>query len=240
MPIQLSSEETAIAAALAEARRTATALDAERFPGLTVELGMRVGRGLYDELLAAGATPAGAKIGATDAAAQARLGLDHPFAAPLLTATLLADGARLSLGELVAPLVEAEIGLWVEAGEARPVACVEVADSRFAWAITLAHAHADYGCQGWMLLGEPRDGAPTDGVVHAVVRRDGDQVADGAGPVGDAEARLWLVEEHLAAVPEGRPAFVATGSLTPPVPLATGSWTFDFGDLGSLSLEVAP
>jgi 2-keto-4-pentenoate hydratase len=74
-----------------------------------------------------------------------------------------------------------------------------------------------------------------DAAVRAVVRRDGEVVAEGAGAVSSAVATVLesLGEQHLASAP-----LVASGSLITPVPLQPGRHQVDFGQLGSLHLEV--
>src|SRR6266511_3893013 len=157
------------------------------------------------------------KIGAGDAAAQARFGTDRPFTAPVLDASCLRDGATLRLASLVAPRLEAEIGLRFDGGSAAVLPCIEIIDCRFpGWQIKIAEVLADFGLQGAMLFGEPRPSGPQ---VRAVVRRDGEVVAQGAGAVSSAVAatRDALGEQRLAAVP-----LVASGSLVTPVPLEPG------------------
>jgi 2-keto-4-pentenoate hydratase len=227
-----------LAEALAGARETGTAIDPEAWGEVALDRGKAVAAELYAAARASGAVPLGAKIGAIDPVAQERLGIDKPFTAPLLSDGIVEDGATLSLAALVTPLIELEVGLCLRDGRPRPVACVEIADSRIGWALTIGRAHADFGCQGRMLFGAPGPEADPDTTVRAVARHDGTEVTRGEGPVAVAAARLPLVAEHLAALPAGTEALVATGSLNAPVPLEPGDWEFDFGTLGTLRLRV--
>ena len=205
-------------------------------PGeLTLERADRVAAELYGALEVAGGSQVAWKLGAGDAAAQARFGTDRPFTAPVHDASCLRDGATLRLAGLVAPRLEAEIGLRFDRESVAVLPCVEIIDCRFAgWKIKIAEVLADFGLQGAMLFGEPGPGGPE---VKVVVRRAGELVAEGAGAVESAVAavRETLGERRLAAVP-----LVASGSLITPLPLAPGRHEVDFGQLGTLHLEVVP
>jgi hypothetical protein len=134
---------------------------------------------------------------------------------------------------MVAPRLEAEIGLRFDGGSPVPLPCIEIIDCRFpAWQVMIAEILADFGLQGAMLFGEPGPALPE---VRAVVRRDGEVVAEGVGTVSPAAgiARDALGEERLAAVP-----LVASGSLITPLALRPGSHEVDFGQLGTLRLDV--
>jgi 2-keto-4-pentenoate hydratase len=100
-----------LAGALWRARRDATMIAPTDHTELTPERGERVAAELYRAIEAGGGRQVGWKIGAGDAAAQARFGTDRPFTAPVLDASCLRDGAAPRLAGLVAPRLEAEIGL---------------------------------------------------------------------------------------------------------------------------------
>ncbi len=123
---------------------------------------------LYQTVEAEGGRQVAWKIGAGDATAQARFGTDGPFTAPVLDASCLRDGATLRLASLVAPRLEAEIGLRFDGGSAAVLPCIEIIDCRF---------------PGWQIK-------------------------------------------------------IASGSLITPVPLEPGRHEVDFGELGTLHLEV--
>jgi 2-keto-4-pentenoate hydratase len=225
--------EDPLAAALWEARRHGTTIAPPDRGALTLDRAERIAAELYGTVEAGGGRQVAWKIGAGDAAAQARFGTDGPFTAPVLDASCLPDGATLRLAGMVAPRLEAEIGLRFGGGSAELLPCIEIIDCRFPdWQVKIAEVLADFGLQGAMLFGEP---GPAGQRVKAVVRRDGEVVAEGAGAVSAAvaTAREALGEERLAAVP-----LVASGSLITPLPLRPGHHEVDFGQLGTLRLDV--
>lgn len=220
-----------LAAALWSARRGGTA--APSGGELTLERADRIAAELYGALEAGGGRQVAWKIGAGDAAAQRRFGIDRPFTAPVHDTYVLQDGATLSLANLVAPRLEAEIGLRFDGEEPTALPCIEIIDCRFpTWDIQIAEVLADFGLQGAMVFGQPRAGGAE---VQALVRRDGEVVARGSGAVAAAAAisRQALGERRLAEFP-----LVASGSLITPMPLEPGRHEIDFGELGSLLLEV--
>jgi 2-keto-4-pentenoate hydratase len=222
-----------LAAALWSARRAGATVEPSSAGELTLERADRIASELYGALEAGGSRQVAWKIGAGDAAAQQRFGTDRPFTAPVHDAYVLGDGATLSLASLVAPRLEAEIGLRFEGEEPAVLPCVELIDCRFpGWEVKIAEVLADFGLQGAMVFGRPGAAGPK---VHAVVRRDGEVLAEGEGTVDAAAAtsRQALGERRLAELP-----LVASGSLITPVPLEPGSHEIDFGELGSLRLEV--
>ncbi|HZD72653.1 MAG TPA: hypothetical protein VE776_01975 [Actinomycetota bacterium] len=225
--------EDPLAAALWEARRYGTTVAPPDRGALTLDRAERIAAELYGTVEAEGGRQVAWKIGAGDAAAQARFGTDRPFTAPVLDASCLRDGATLRLAGMVAPRLEAEIGLRFDGASPAVLPCIEIIDCRFPdWQVKIAEILADFGLQGAMVFGEPGPAAPE---VRAVVRREGEVVAEGAGAVSAAAAiaREALGEERLAAVP-----LVASGSLITPLPLQPGRHEVDFGRLGTLRLDV--
>lgn len=227
-----------LASELWRARRDATTVGTAGDAGLDAERCERVGAELYRAVEEEGGHQVAWKIGAGDAAAQERFGTDRPFTAPVYDSSCLTDGATLRLSGLVAPRLEAEIGLRFDAadgGTPTVLPCIEIIDCRFpGWNVKIAAILADFGLQAAMVFGEPGAAGPE---VEAVVRRDGEEVARGSGEVAAAVAtvRGALGDERLAAV-----RLVASGSLVTPVPLRPGSHEVDFGQLGRLRLEVVP
>jgi 2-keto-4-pentenoate hydratase len=222
-----------LASALWSARRGGTTIAPSDGGELTLERADRVATELYGALEAGGGRQVAWKIGAGDAAAQERFGTDRPFTAPVHDDHVVRDGATLSLANLVAPRLEAEIGLRFDGDPPTVLPCIEIIDCRFpGWRIKIAEVLADFGLQGAMVFGEPRACGPE---VHAVVRRDGEVLAEASGAVDAAAAiaRQALGEQRLARFP-----LVASGSLITPVPLEPGRHEIDFGELGSLRLEV--
>jgi hypothetical protein len=174
------------------------------------------------------------KMGAQDAPTQQRLGLAGPLVAPVLP-----DGLRtgvqeleLRLDDLVAPKLEAELGVLLEDGVPRLVPCVEVADCRFAgWDVPPACAVADFGLQGSMVFGSAIDHGP---VVRVAVRHDGALISEVTG-------RWYEVVDRLAILPGrlGSRVHVASGSVTPMFPAEAGTWEFDFDEAGRIVLHLA-
>jgi 2-oxopent-4-enoate/cis-2-oxohex-4-enoate hydratase len=222
-----------LAAALWAARREGATVSFSGGGELTLERADRIATELYGALESGGGRQVAWKIGAGDAAAQQRFGTDRPFTAPVHSSYVLTDGATLSLAGMVAPRLEAEIGLRFDSESPAVLPCVEIIDCRFpGWDIQIAGVLADFGLQGAMVFGQP---AATGPEVHAVVRRDGEVLAEASGSVEAAAAvsRQALGERRLAQFP-----LVASGSLITPVPLEQGSHEIDFGELGRLRLEV--
>ncbi len=228
--------DDSLAADLWRARRDAATVGTAGEVGLDAERCERVAAELYRAVASEGGHQVAWKIGAGDAAAQERFGTDRPFTAPVYDSSCLPDGASLRLSGLVAPRLEAEIGLRFDAGAGGAptvLPCIEIIDCRFpGWKVKIAAILADFGLQAAMMFGQPGTAADE---VEAVVRRDGQEVATGSGAVAGAVAvvRGALGDQRLAEVP-----LVASGSLVAPVPLEPGSHEVDFGQLGSLRLEV--
>jgi 2-keto-4-pentenoate hydratase len=222
-----------LSSALWTARRGGATVAPSHGGELTLERADRIATELYGALEAGGGSQVAWKIGAGDAATQQRFGTDRPFTAPVHDAYVLREGATLSLANLIAPRLEAEIGLRFDGDSPTALPCIEIIDCRFpSWDIRIAEVLADFGLQGAMVFGQPHAGGPE---VHAVVRRDGGVLAEGRGTVDAAAAtsRQALGERRLAEFP-----LVASGSLITPVRLEPGRHEIDFGDLGSLRLEV--
>jgi 2-keto-4-pentenoate hydratase len=234
--IGIPNFDDSLAAELWRARRDATTVGTAGDVGLDAERCERIGAELYQAVAAEGGHQVAWKIGAGDAAAQERFGTDRPFTAPVYDSSCLTDGATLRLSGLVAPRLEAEIGLLFDVGgRGAPTVlpCIEIIDCRFpGWKVKIAAILADFGLQAAMVFGEP--GTAGD-EVEAVVRRDAHEVARGSGTVAGAVAtvRGALAGQRLAEVP-----LVASGSLVAPVPLEPGGHEVDFGRLGRLRLEV--
>lgn len=194
----------------------------------------RITRELYAAIEAGGAQQIGWKIGATDQAVQSLLGTDSPFAAPLYDNTMLRAGEPISLGSLVAPRLEPEIGLRFGPAGVVPLPCLEIADCRVRdWRVSLAGAIADFGLHGLVLFGEEVTASSDPEVV---VVHNGTEVARARASLA-AAARMI---DTLAAGSLESGALVATGSVVPAIPLSAGTWHVAFGPLGELALKVDP
>lgn len=230
-----------IAAALWQARLNASTIDPALRPagGLPPERATEVAAEVYAALRQTGARQVGWKLAATDPRVQARFRTNAPFYAPVFDATLIPDGSTVSLGQLVAPIFEAEIGLRVEGEHVVAFPCVELADCRFpGWNVIYTDGTADFGLQGLMLFGEPGEQVST---VEVVVSHDGQEVARGAKAVSEAvESLRWLEAQLGTRLGADGPVWVATGSLIAPPPVRPGRWVADFGPFGKLTLTFEP
>ncbi len=223
---------SALAAAVTAARATNTALDGSQSPWSQLDLAAAVA--VSDEVLdAIGAAGSSFwKLGAVDEPTQVRLGLPGPITAPLVPGAVTCDVIRTTvrLAELLKPKFEPEIGVQIVDGQLLAMPCVEVADSRFAeWRLPPFGVIADAALQGQMLFGIP---VPAPESVTVTVSHDSEVKAVGSGSWADAIARLVLIDKDAA------PTHVATGSLTQLFDCEPGLWTFDFGPLGRIDVDV--
>jgi 2-keto-4-pentenoate hydratase len=232
-----------------EARMNASPIEnTERWRALTLDQGEAIFAELGAALEASGSPHVGAKIGEPDAETAARMGLDGPVSARIYANSLLEGGGTLELSEMISPMFELEIGVRVSPDGERPVPCIEIVDSRFNWGAggELASGDlmggqliADFAGSGRFVFGQP-SGNEMPSTVRAQARRDGEEVVAGERPLAEALGVLTRLRPYLPESPESGEQLVATGTLTPPLSLSAGEWEFDFGELGSLRLTVAP
>ena len=213
----------------------------------------------------AGDAVAGWKIAATSSAGQAHIGVGGPLAGRLLAASVVGNGASLSLagngmrvaepefvfrfGTDLPPRRHAYAVDEVLAAVAALHTGIEVPDSRFADFVTAGEAQllADDACAHQFVLGPATaaDWRALDLARHAVQatvdQADGQRlVRDGSGAavLGDPSLALaWLVNE-LRQRGLGLVAgqFVTTGTCMPPLAIAPGDRvTADFGVLGRVA-----
>jgi 2-keto-4-pentenoate hydratase len=212
-----------LSAALWAARATRVPIRRADWPGVTAERGAAVAAELYAALAARTGPPIGLKLGATDAQTRVRFALAEPFAAPLFGDALLDSGA-CSLSELIAPRLEAEIGVRLDGDTAVAVACVEIVDCRVQdWDLDGGLAVADFGLQGRVAFGT----APLASEVTVTITHDGRTVAS-AGPLPTAD-RVDVARTRAAAAP-GLVSLVASGSLSTPLALVPGRWRITYGE----------
>jgi 2-keto-4-pentenoate hydratase len=253
----------AAAAALYAARRERRPVEplTAAHPDMTPQDAYAVQQGFVGRLLDDGDSVVGYKLGLTSAPMQQMFGVDSPDYGPVLRSFVVPDGGCVSLGDFIAPKVEAEIAVVLAEPLAGPrctaldvaravagyVAAVEVVDSRIAdWRITLPDTVADLASMGAVVLSdrlvEPGDWDPR--LLGMAFTRNGSLVATGAGAAalgGPLTAVAWLVET-LHPLGVGLPAgqFVMTGSLHAAVPLAAGDvFRAEFDRLGPVTLRVA-
>ena len=228
----MRDEAERLASILVAARRSVSAVDGSVPPWseLDADLAARIGSAFGRET---GATDSPFwKLGATDQATQHRLGVDGPLVAPLDPDAVLSDveSTVIERGSLIDPRFEPEIGVYVDEGAVWATPCVEIADCRFTgWSLPPWGVVADGTLQGRMLFGPPAE--PPD-VIGVTVRHEGHEVASGEGTWAEAVGRLDLLPSRQSV------RMVATGALTPLLPLAPGLWSFGFGPLGEISVRV--
>ncbi|MDN3354335.1 fumarylacetoacetate hydrolase family protein [Actinomadura sp. DC4] len=192
--------------------------------------------------LAAGARIVGRKIGLTNPAVQAQLGVDQPDFGVLFDDMDCPEGKPVDVTRLLQPRIEGEIafvlardltGAVIGQAEAAAavgsvVAALEIVDSRVAgWDISIVDTVADNGSAGLFTLGESREPGDLDLPACAMTMRRGDEVVStgtGSACLGDPLIALaWLAE---TARDHGRPLragdIVLSGSLGPVVPVAPG------------------
>ncbi|TWP53908.1 2-keto-4-pentenoate hydratase [Lentzea tibetensis] len=234
----------------AEASRRLAAARAQRRPcapvrGLLPDIGAAyavqstwvAGRG------AAGAKVVGRKIGLTNPAVRAQLGVDQPDFGVLLDDMGYPSGARVDVRRTLQPKIEAEIAfvladdlagprtgpLEVAAATAYVVAALEIVDSRIAgWDISILDTVADNASAGLFVLGDqPRLLRDLDlRECTMTLWRGDDLVSTGAGAdcFGDpAEAVAWLATTaRELGSPLRAGEVVLSGALGPVVPVRPG------------------
>jgi 2-keto-4-pentenoate hydratase len=203
----------------------------------------------------------GWKLGATNPAALARLGLEHPFVGPVFSARTHAQPATLPRSDFVVCVVEVELAVRMRADvggdgraatreaiaaavdEAFPV--IEIADSRLVdWtSVRPGFIYADLGFAGALITGAPiagwRDVDFTAAKVHVTV--NGDQVREGTGA-----AVMGHPLDALAGMVAHIPGGLRAGQV-----VSTGTWiaphfgqrgdriVADFGALGRVAVDLA-
>lgn len=208
--------------------------------------------------VAAGATVRGRKLGLTSRRTQQMLGVDEPTFGVLTDGMLVDDGAELSLTELVAPRVEAELAFVLAADLAGPgvtrddalraidgvLPALEVVDSRVAeWRSRIADTVADNGGAARVVLGSATPVAGLDlRLLGVLLSRNGTPIDSGAGAaaLGHPAAALGWLANTLAGFGEGlrRGDIVLAGALTRMVPARPGDrFSAEFAHLGTVSVQ---
>jgi 2-keto-4-pentenoate hydratase len=207
--------------------------------------------------VAAGDRIVGRKIGLTNPAVQAQLGVDQPDFGTLMSTMACPAGEPVDIGRLLQPKIEAEIAFVlardldgpdigpddVLAATASVAAALEIVDSRIAgWDISIVDTVADNASSGLFTLGAER--RPPGGLDLAGcpmrLRRGGEEVCAGSGAdcLGHpAVAVAWLAS---AAWSYGQPLrageTVLSGALGPMVPVRAGDrFTAEIGGLGRVT-----
>ena len=208
--------------------------------------------------VAAGATVCGRKLGLTSRRTQQMLGVDEPTFGVLTDGMLVDDGAELSLTELVAPRVEAELAFVLAGDLAGPgvttadalaaigevLPALEVVDSRVAqWRSRIADTVADNAGAARVVLGSATPVAGLDlRLLGVLLSRNGTPIDSGAGAaaLGHPAAALGWLANTLAGFGEGlrRGDVVLAGALTRMVPARPGDrFSAEFAHLGTVSVR---
>ena len=208
--------------------------------------------------VAGGATVRGRKLGLTSRRTQQMLGVDEPTFGVLTDDMLVDDGAELSLTELVAPRVEAELAFVLAGDLVGPgvttddalgaiggvLPALEVVDSRVAeWRSRIADTVADNAGAARVVLGSAAPVAGLDlRLLGVLLSRNGTPIDSGAGAaaLGHPAAALGWLANTLAGFGEGlrRGDVVLAGALTRMVPARPGDrFSAEFAHLGTVSVR---
>jgi 2-keto-4-pentenoate hydratase len=252
---------SAIADELDAAARTRLPIDpiSDRYPGFDVAAAYRVQSINIERRIAAGAELIGHKVGLTNAAMQAQLGVDEPDFGRLLADMRVEPDGEVSLGGFIKARIEPEIAFLIGDDLIGPAVsrddvlsatqavapALEIIDSRIAdWRIRLVDTVADNASSARVVVGA---GQPVDDLdmvsVEGRIYRDDEAVGLGRGAdvLGDpAGAVAWLVNT-LAGFGESLKAgqIVIPGALCASVPLVAGAtYTSEIDGLGAVSVRV--
>lgn len=242
----------------AEARRVAVGPLSDTVPGgLTLEQAHSICEANIQRRYDTGDWLVGYKVGFTNLAVRAKMGLPDSTYGYLLLSMLLASGATLDLGELIAPKIECEIcfrlgsdlagpGLTIEqvlAATAGVSAAFEICDARIKdWKCPYPDILADNGFSARVVLpGDWRKPGDVDLLGEAVtLTQDGAQIAQGKGENAlghPAKAVAWLagkLAERGKKLLAGQ--IVMTGTLTPILPIAPGAtYVATYATLGKVA-----
>jgi 2-keto-4-pentenoate hydratase len=230
-------------------------------PARDVTAAYQVQAGWVQSELASGARVIGRKVGLTNPAVQAQLGVDQPDFGTLLSWMDCPQGGSVDTARLMQPRIEAEIAFLLRAdltavdiGPAQVVAAtqavipaLEIVDSRIAhWDIDIVDTICDNASSGLFTLGSARrPPADLDLSACTMTMWRADQVVStgsGAACLGDPlNAVAWLATTTREL---GRPLrageIVLSGALGPVVPVTAGdSYLAEISGLGSVSAVFA-
>jgi 2-keto-4-pentenoate hydratase len=219
--------------------------------------------------LAAGARVVGRKIGLTNPAVQAQLGVGQPDFGVLLDSMACAAGEPVDRARTLQPKIEAEIAFVlahdldgdiigraeVAAATAYVVAALEIVDSRIAgWDISIVDTIADNASSGLFVLGDRKQGLGHLDLADCAMtmrrggmggkKESGDVVSTGTGAacLGHPLAAVaWLA---ATVRDHGHPLrageVILSGALGPMVPVAPGdTFLADISGLGQVSATFA-
>ena len=250
-----------LAAQLADARagRVPCELEATLHRRLDEEEAYRVQRALLDVELARGAHLTGAKVGATNDAAQRMLRCRGPFFGWLFESGHVPAGGSADISSMIRPRIECEVAFGmardlvgpgvsardVLAAAAWAAAAFEIIDCRVAGVQPTVHEIiADNSSSAAYVLSERRlpPGAVDLSALTVAMVRNGQPLVSGSSlavMAGDPAASVAWLANRLAASGLGLTAgmVILTGAMAPAQPAAPGDlFQADFGALGELSV----
>jgi len=251
-----------VAAALIETHRTKVqgTQPSVGFPGIEIEDSYAISSMVADELVAAGDSIVGHKIGLTSKAMQAAVGIGEPDYGYLFKSQVLNDGAVVRHADFCAPRVEPELTFVLKAPLKGPdvglidvlrateyvVPSIEIVDSRLKDPRKIFDTIADNGAgAGIVLGGRPVKPEAVDlrRVGVAFYRNSGiEETGLSAGVLGHpAMAIAWLANKLAPFDVTLQPGhFLLSGSFTRPVWAARGDTLHaDFGELGGVAVTFA-
>jgi 2-keto-4-pentenoate hydratase len=213
-----------------------------------------------DRMIAAGHRVSGRKIGLTNPAVQAQLGVHQPDFGSLFTDTEYGDGIDIPASRLMQPRAEGEVALVMEhdldnaphgfAEIIRAVAfalpAIEVVDSRIEnWQIGLVDTVSDNASSGLYVVGSrPVSLSAFDiRTVPMSMTINGEEVSTGTGAqcLGNPiEAARWLADVLCQrGIPLRAGDVLMTGALGPVRPIKTGDEVVaNFGPLGTVTTRL--
>ena len=224
--------------------------------GLTLDMAHRICEANLQHRLDRGERVAGFKVGFTNIPVRDKMGLPDSTYGYLLDTMVLGSGGALRMDEFVAPKVESEICFRLakdlrgpdrtidEVLDATEAVCAsfEICDARIRdWKCPYPDFFADNGFSARIVLsGTWRPVGEVDLLNETVVlTQDGARIADGKGEMAlghPAKAVAWLAAklyERGRGLSAGM--LVMTGTLTPILPIVTGSaYVGSFSTLGDV------
>lgn len=254
-----SHARTEAAGLLAEAARSRTPIPplTSRYDGMTLDDAYAVQLLQIEQLLAAGRTVKGHKVGLTSVAMQRLLGVDEPDFGHLLDDYFHLEHAPVPIGTFIQPRIEPEVAFVLRSPLRGPgvtvheaiaavdfvLPALEIVDSRIEdWRIGLLDTVADNASSGAVVLGStPTRLHEVDlRLAGAVMTRNGAVVGTGAGGavLGSPISSLVWLANTLGARGVSLEAghVVLPGAVCAMVPVAAGDTvTATFAGLGTVT-----
>lgn len=232
------------------------------YPEMSIEDAYRVQEVLVQRHLGGGKRLVGRKVGLTNKAIQAQVGIDQPDFGVLFDTHVFENRAVLGRKEqrMVLPRIEAELGFILDRDISGPglttyqimaatravFPSFEIVDSRVRdWKIEIADTIADNSSSWGVVLGD-RLASPLGldlSTAGMVIEKDGEVLSTSAGAAvlgNPANAVAWLgnkLSEYGVPLKAGE--YVMSGSFTAVVDAEPGKYRARFGDgIGTVEVEI--